>query len=91
MIFYRIHTEYVTLDNLDEVITLVKTMFPTTGANFVQGTGLWHGKTENSLVIEYIGSIADYPSIELLARAIKTLNNQEAVLITLTNCQSVTV
>lgn len=42
-------------------------------------TGLWHGKTENSIAIE-LASVP-YQTVKGLARKIKKLNSQEAVLI----------
>jgi hypothetical protein len=47
-----------------------------------RAVGCWQGKQEQSLIIEVISDIAMYFTVKALARELKTLLRQEAVLVT---------
>lgn len=79
---YRILTEDI---NRDAVIKLASARFDC--FSVYAGIGYWQGNGENSLTIEIIdvdGSI-DAALIDGLAMAIKVTNNQEAVLVTVSD------
>jgi len=73
---YRILTENT---NYDGIQSLVYLYFPE-GASIYSANGLWNGKTERSLIIEVQGLNIGV-KVRKLAKAIKTLNKQEAVLV----------
>ena len=81
MISWKIHTER---KNFDQIVEAVIQFFPCNGANFSSSTGLWKEKLEESLVIEIIGTARYKSKIKHLANLIKTMNQQEAVLVTAT-------
>ncbi len=76
---YRILTEN---KNMEQVLKLVESHLD--GATVIQGRGLWMGTWENSLIIE---TDAEYSRVEQLAKAIKELNKQDAVLIQRIKCE----
>jgi hypothetical protein len=67
---YRILTEN---KNLDQILPLIQ------DGTVYSAIGLWHGVKEKSLVIEITGE--PLRVIESIAREIKVINNQEAVMI----------
>ncbi len=74
-VVFRIYTE--DFPNLQDLVSRYFggfTIFPT--------TGVWAGFTENSTVIEIIGTHADLQTIVHLAGDIRIVNNQTAVLVT---------
>jgi len=73
---YRILTEH---KNYNGIQSLVYLYFPY-GASIYFGKGLWNGVDEASLTIEVQGLNLS-AKVRKLAKAIKTLNKQEAVLV----------
>jgi len=71
---YRIITENI---NKAKIIELITKYFD--GFTLIEGQGYWRGKSEKTLIIEIMttGCI----SVKRLASRIKSLNNQESVLI----------
>lgn len=81
---YRLFTEDI---NRDVIETLAKSVFD--AFTIFNGKGYWGGRAENSLILEVVGQ--DTPELATkfrgLARRIKEVNNQQAVLIqSLANC-----
>ncbi len=75
---YRIYTED---KNFKKVVT--ETSQRVTGATFLRGVGLYNRKREKTLVIEIIGDNASLEnSVRGLAYAIRCLNWQQSVLVT---------
>lgn len=76
---YRIYTEDI---NRDSIIRLCSDTFES--FTVLHGTGVWNGNHENSLVVEVIGHYSPTLQLDicLVARGIKELNNQQAILVT---------
>ena len=79
---YRIYTENI---NRHRVEFLVGSFFD--GYTVFEGTGVWKGTGERSLVIEILATNDMTPKesdhkVEKLAEQIKALNSQESVLVT---------
>lgn len=72
---YRIYTER--FENLAHLVSLYFN-----GATLLDAIGLWQGVSENSTVIEVIGTRAIVDDILALAEDICSINNQSEVLIT---------
>ena len=81
---YRIYTEN---KNREQVVELVAKRFD--GFTVFEAEGYWKGQQERSLIIEIVPNIK-YPEykIEGLALDIRTLNQQESVLIQQVECES---
>jgi hypothetical protein len=73
---YRICTENM---NRDEVEKLVSSYVE--GFTILEATGYWQGQRESSLVIEIAGDSYLHRVARDIAKAIKTMNAQQAVLI----------
>ena len=73
---YRIITENI---NRQGIIQL--TAEYTDGFTIIEAAGFWKGKPEKTLIIEIVG--IGCSTANKIARGIKTLNNQESVLIQL--------
>ena len=73
---YRIMTED---KNLEGIKSLVGKYFE--GFSLFTSKGFWKGIEENSLTIEVISESKIMDAIKELARAIKDLNSQDAVLV----------
>jgi hypothetical protein len=74
---YRIYTERKNMKDIYKVLDLALgeyTVYNTTGA--------WQGKHEKSIVIEYICDGDKSYLIDDIAKTIKTINNQDAVFVT---------
>lgn len=81
---YRIMTED---KNRPELTALVTSRFDC--FTIYHGVGYWRGNAEGSLTIEIIDVRGDisYEQIASLAKSIKRLNKQEAVLVTVSELQ----
>jgi len=77
---YRIYTEQQTEQAL---YPLISALF--SGATVYPSRGLWEGKTEDSTVIEVLGSHEDRAKVFILARNIREAFAQTAVLVTIQN------
>lgn len=77
---YRVYTERQTETQL---IPLISALF--SGATVYASRGLWEGKTENSTVIEVLGSHEDRAKVFMLARNIREAFAQTSVLVTIQN------
>jgi hypothetical protein len=74
---YRIYTED---KNRDLIYALIGAYFD--GFTVLHGTGFWKGQAELCLVIEIIGGPDDVEDIEILCKAIRESNAQQAVMLT---------
>ena len=79
MKLYRIYTE-----NLQRIKIEAEANKLLESYTILTGTGYWRGANEDILVIECIAgeSTMEYIKIKQLARTIKALNKQDAVLVT---------
>lgn len=73
---YRILTED---KNRDGIVGIIKECF--TGFTLIPAIGYWQGIKENSLIIEINASSLDEYRINVIAKQIKILNNQQAVMV----------
>lgn len=73
---YRIYTEN---KNKRDVLALASGYFP--GFTVFEGQGYWQGAAENSLVLEIVAPRTKKSEVESLAKTIKDVNTQEAVLL----------
>ena len=73
---FRICTENVNQDTIAKIVGKKFSAF-----NLVAGTGFWKGQKENSLTIEIIGDEINVEDINEIAREIKNVNKQDAVLV----------
>jgi len=76
---YRLITED---KNRQNIIDIIKRHFD--GFTLISATGCWQGTVEHSLIIEICYDVQSYqiePKINVVAREIKELNNQQSVLI----------
>jgi hypothetical protein len=81
---YRIYTEDVNRDEVRRIIDAHLSLY-----TLITAEGIWDGKTENSLIIEYISDDSfAYQLVVTVAKFIKKLNNQDAVLVTFTPIES---
>lgn len=76
MKLYRIYTED---KNRSVVQAIVAEHFK--GVTFFTGQGLWEGTIEDSLIIEILAD-EDEKTIDFVAKRIKHINRQDAVLVT---------
>ena len=74
---YRIYTEDT---NRKGILACVSAAFE--GFTVIPAQGYWKGERENSLVLEF--ETEDAGAVYALAESIRTLNHQEAVLVTYT-------
>ncbi len=75
---YRIYTE----NRNKSLVALRASEYLLPGYTLIAGIGYWRGKPENSLILEYVSSDGNArEKIRDLAREIKALNGQEAVMI----------
>lgn len=79
---FRLYTER--RPNLRQIVD-----FFVPAATFYRAKGLWHGLTEDSMVIEIVGSEADTKTVRALARAIRKASGQSSVLMTAVALRSV--
>ena len=75
MALYRLITENKNRDDIEDIL---KVFF--TGSTIYEATGFWKNTKEQSLIIEIDGN-GDYFDIVHLAKVIKKLNNQDAVMV----------
>ena len=73
---YRIYTERKRVKAIKEIVSRQYDGFTLTGA-----TGYWKNTREKSLIIEVVTEGNELPTIRAIAERIKSLNNQEAVLV----------
>ena len=83
MALYRLITENKNRDGIEDIL---KVFF--TGSTIYEATGFWKNTKEQSLIIEIddgncrVGVLRDnYTEILRLAKVIKKLNNQDAVMV----------
>lgn len=81
MIQWRIYTQNI---NHANTLRLASAFFANSSMTVYSVLGMYEGAVEQSLVIEFIGVGEDEERINSLARSIKTVNNQKAVLVTAT-------
>jgi hypothetical protein len=79
---YRILTED---KNREKVEAIVGTYFD--GFTVIEATGYWKGTKEKSLVIEIWTDDNARSDINVVAKRIKEVNNQEAVLVQAFQCE----
>ena len=80
---YRIYTEN---KNANEVIEHASYKFES--FTYFTGIGYWKRAREDSLVIEFIGSKSDLDTkVNVFADWIQKHNRQDAVLVTVTECE----
>ena len=82
MKLFRLYTEDIQRKEIERIIL---TRF--SSWTFLEGRGCWQGGRENSLIIEIIASAVCLRSVEDIARRIKRTNNQQSVLITVTDIE----
>jgi len=80
---YRIFTEGI---NYNETRKILDSYLD--GYTLIKGQGFWKGFQEDTLIIEIIGSEEDRSKIREVGLAIKTANNQEAILLETLNNHS---
>jgi len=73
---YRIYTENKNKTEIENLIARTFTAF-----TVFLATGHWQGMPERSLVVEIAAHEKDYTTVAVLADEIRTLNDQDAVLI----------
>jgi len=82
---YRIYTEDVKR-NRKAVEREISAAYP--GFTLTKGQGFWRLQKENSLIVEIVAPHSADQKVLRLARRIKTVNHQEAVLVQrIRNCQ----
>ena len=74
---YRIFTEDIP-ENYDAITEQIASQYE--GFTIVKAKGYWRLQPENSLVIEIV-TVDEDAKVKSLAKAIKVVNNQEAVLV----------
>jgi len=74
---YRIFTEDIP-QNYDAITEQIASLYE--GFTILRGQGYWRLQPENSLVIEIV-TVDEDVKVNHLAKAIKVVNNQEAVLV----------
>ena len=79
-LLFRLYTE-----DRPNLADLVSRYFA--GATILHAVGIWYRQTEESVVIEIIGHAADGPSVLRLHDDIRSINQQDCVIVTV---QSVT-
>lgn len=73
---YKLFTEN---KNYDQIKKLVGNYFK--DFTIIKAEGIWHGKSEHSLIIEISGIEYDMSRISNLCYAIKKLNQQDKILV----------
>jgi hypothetical protein len=86
MRLYKIYTEDV---NRETVEALVREKFDSFSVQF--GTGYYKDEKEASLTIEILALATDIGTVRKLARSIKTENQQDAVLLVVSDVQTETI
>jgi hypothetical protein len=76
IMLYRIMTENV---NGESIKAMVGKQFD--GFTMFSAKGVWKGIEESSLIVEVVSELPIIKKVKALARRIKKLNNQEAVLV----------
>jgi hypothetical protein len=76
---YEILTEDI---NRDKIIAEVSAFFD--GFSVTEQTGYWKGEQEKSLNIMIVGEYADSVKVTCIAGAIKLINDQESVMVVVT-------
>ena len=79
---YRIYTENKNLEGIKDILNRNFKAY-----TIFYGVGVWEGIKEKNLTIEIIGEKFDI-AVEVMARTIKILNNQQAVLVTVSEIES---
>lgn len=82
MKLYRIYTENKNLKGIKALLN-----HDIESYTLLQGVGIWCKKEEKCLIIEIISEI-DEKYFEMIASGIKELNNQQAVLLTVSGIES---
>jgi len=77
MKLYRIYTED---KNRKKVLWLVGHEF--SGFTVIKTTGYWNHESERSLIIEVLADELKKPTVQQLCELIRSLNNQDSVLMT---------
>lgn len=77
MKLYRIYTEDKNRDKIEKAANHMLGDY-----TLIQGMGYWKGSKENTIIIEQISRSDWAAPMTFLAKAIKELNHQEAVLLT---------
>lgn len=77
MILYRIYTEDVNRDRIEQIC-----LKELTGFTITTGTGHWNGHREKCVVIDILGQEQDRDAVQRVASSIKTANKQESVIVT---------
>lgn len=80
---YRIHTEATTAAHEAAIHALVSPYFD--AYNVTYGEGSWRGVRERSATIEVYGYASDRSKVTRIAQGIKAANNQEAILVSVSN------
>jgi hypothetical protein len=81
---YRLLTEN---KNYEQIKKLVCEYFD--GTTIIKADGIWHGKSEHSLIIEISGAANyDMSAVSNLCFAIKKLNQQDKILVQRIECES---
>jgi hypothetical protein len=78
MKLYRIYTEDKNRENVHHA--LIEQGLE--NYTFIEAKGVFEGKSELSLIIEYIGSSLDWIKLKLVTNDIKQDNQQQCVLLT---------
>ena len=76
MILFKIYTEDVDREKIERICSEELESFTIT-----TGTGYWHYRRENCIVIDVVGREADRKAVLKTASRIKTKNNQESVMV----------
>ena len=82
MKLYRIYTENKNLEGIKKILNRAFESY-----TLLEGVGVWKGTEEKSLIIEVLSRI-NKGYFEIVADDIKTLNNQQAVLVTVSEIES---
>jgi hypothetical protein len=79
---YRIYTENKNLEGIKKILNRAFESY-----TLLEGVGIWKGTEEKSLIIEVLSRI-NKGYFEIVADDIKELNNQQAVLLTVSEIES---
>lgn len=86
MKLYRLYTENKNVEGIKEIINAYFS-----GYTLIEGVGIWNGISEKSLIVEVVnftGKSNLEAEFKLIAGAIKKLNCQDAVLLTVQEIES---
>lgn len=83
---YRIYTEDLNRPATEKLVSATLDSF-----TLLPGVGYWLGKAEPCLIIEVISDRDIYPLIAKLGKAIKALNQQDAVVLTISENLQITI